>query len=368
MIKEILQRTAQKEAELITKLDSKKEDISISKVFGTDLGGNHPAEWYDQIQKTIDNYKPEWKKYGQDGSKVIIQKDVALRTLAKKKNLFLFRDVKDKGETIVKLPVESKWYKEWDVEGFFFFIAFAIGLVLGLIGSAIFLSTKNPFPILGTGVLAGILALVFYGCFCHFFIRPRWEKNRLEWAERVRTDSKVIGVMHWDSWYDWIKAEKNYIKLQPSLKTENTELNDWYDEVIAKTVLFAGQVKGTKGLLWLHHVTQDNGDCPFDFSYGEYEYLGLEGIIRIGNVDNKASIIPFVETDNSFMFFFPKREEGFYEKNFVREQEHLVNWKLQAIDDMFAEKEEGMFLSFRSDEDEVKMKKWQEEYEKMNKI
>lgn len=287
---------------MISDILQKKQATGLGNVAGVNLGGAISSVDYDDIFQNIDGFNKESRRFREDSTKIVLEKNSTLRAFANSGFQF-FRKIQCDGQTKVKI---NKDVYEKFIEGGFppiylYFIPFiAFIFLLFRVDDKIYL--RNPLPyvwIIITIILT--IALTVY-----IVIKKR---NYKKWIEEISKTPYYFLKRNYDG-----TDKKIDIVLDICISMKESRV--WYSELLKEMSVMSSKLKASIGWLWCYRIEEvsdmynleiANKDSPFQ----DKIYL------NIGNLTDR--LLPFIETEYSFVFFIPPGYDGYNFKSYIPE-------------------------------------------------
>ncbi len=294
----------------------------ISKIAGIDCGGKIGQEDYGKIKKSLNEFKEIRRRYKGDKTKIVLNKNLLLNVFKNIGEHFVFRSVNENGvfhlETMPTLQIAINGYSN-----IIYSPVFSVFVCIALAG----------FYDLSPGMLgfAFILSYAAYNALIKVALiitQKRWQ-TRLQNAphflfkDRITTDNESIYVNK--IFYCYNKSQEIYLTVQKS-----DRLHEWHKEVIEHLCSLSehnpkiGWLWKKSTITWELDSKKKQLHATIDADYA----------------------VPFLETENAFIFYFPDSEKWNqeYETNPYFDNGFMMDDISLKLKTMFEEKNQKLFI------------------------
>ncbi len=320
-MKNKLEFIAENQGSLISSFDAKASKKDLSAVGGYNLEGSINSNEYLKITRNIQNFSIDWRAYKEDDTKIVVQKNLLENILKKNSDFFFFRNVAPNGSTYIKAPQSLM----------IAFDGFTIGqIIFSLVGCfIIFFMLVSPLLVTsgrGAATLSGLSTLTL---FLIAFICLT--KNRTHWRERIMTHPQSAFMGQYGS-SSSTEKKADQVELRVSPQLHGSSLCSLYEEMLRHLPTLTKNQTGLK-IGWM---------CQ---RYGRLSATMNTKIKAIIVEIYAGYIIPFIETENSYIFYFPKGEawEKLYKDNDFSKD--LSNYEKETILTIFKSEGAKLFLA-----------------------
>ncbi len=294
----------------------------ISKIAGIDFGGKIGQEDYGKIKKNLNEFKEIRRRYKGDKTKIVLNKKLFLNVFKSIGEHFVFRSVNENGvfhlETMPTLQIAINGCSNIIYSPVFSaFVCIALGgfynLSPGMVGFTFILSYA-AYNIL---IWAALI-----------ITQKRWQTRlqkapHLLFKDRITTDKEKIYANK--TIYSYNKSQEIYLTIQKS-----DHLHEWHKEVV-EHLCSLSEHNPKIGWLWKKSSITWKLDS---------KKKQLHAII------DADYAVPFLETESSFIFYFPdsKKWNQEYEINPYFENGFMMRDISLNLKEMFEEVNHKLFI------------------------
>ncbi len=331
-MKKVLLQIAAMQNAVIGTFENKTAGQLLANVAGADLGGTIPHAEYKTILQNINGFSKDRSRFKEDSTKIVIEKNLLVHVIKNLDGHFIFRGMD--ANNYLTIQTSAEFYKTVRMRVNKSDHRFLSYLMAALLLSA-FITSMYLHSITGIviSVIVGMVVFFFHETIyrgkkeMHEGFAQRFNPEDLfarGYSDKSTVSIPLINGGHFDG---ELKC-KLTINLTPELGAESG-IDVWYRQTVCEMTILASKIKGEMAWLWKYRP--ESGLEIED----EVKFLANTPEIRIANYATR--LLPVIETENSFIFYFPglKGEELFED---IFDDEAYIKNQVNGIFMTFGEK------------------------------
>ncbi len=270
----------------------KKDPALIGKISGATIrgieGGVSFTE-YRKIMQNVDDHSKDWRRFKEDPNKVVIEKNFLLNSLDLIGGFLIFRPINDEGQTYIQ--VSPEFCSSIPKSSYNYRLIF-IAVICGIL------------------TLAALISLSFLVLLCLIIAMFVADRRIVAENKRIKKEWEENRAKHPNSLFSAAScsfremASRGRIKASVNVNLSDCPFERQYNKMLNELAISAHQMNGRIVWLWRYSRSASSLDS-LNFLYQESNLKDYRNAYIDLTLNIKSSnLVPAIETENSFIFFF----------------------------------------------------------------